>query len=557
MAAVLVAAALFRLLIMLKSQYAISFDEAHYLRMAGQFRLDGIPGLLHPYWSPFYPFVVSVFSFVFGDMELTARIVNILMGVLLIPAIARLTASFFGPKTALVSAACLAFYPNLAFQATGAMPETLYTVMGILGILAAWKAFTQNSWISGLAAGLLWAGNYLIKPEGIGYLMVCIVVGILWIIFNGTVKRWKRMPVLPALLAGFFILAVPYLMYLHAGTGKWTLSTKGEVNQQLSAAVLFENEGIKDPFYHLTEDNMHLPYDMAYHIGNLNELNRIQEGNERIVHIPIQNYIKKYVRNVYLMLRFAIPRLFTAPLLVLWAIGFFGPIYQRKQWAKIGYLASFVLFFWFVVIPVFHVNDRYLAPMFPLMFIWIGNGCLILYRWLEENLKRFLPEGNRIHFRPKRTALIVLMAGLAVFSFLPELAKVVSVSRDSNDMWSQPVELRKAGFWLKSQTSEPPVIMSLNKAVDFYAGQYDMKKGASFSYDSIERNLAYAIHRKVDFMVFSERYISWFPNLKPLIDNRNLPDGLQRVYNETGPSGLRTVIYRIVPSSFPNGRVLD
>lgn len=552
MSVVLVAAILFRILIMLISQYAISFDEAHYLRMAGQFKSAGISGLLHPYWSPFYPFTVSVFSFLFGDLVLTARIVNILMGTLVILLIARFTASFFGQREALVSAVFMAFFPALAFQATSAMPETLYTVMGIAGILTAWKALDRNSWLMGLVSGMLWAGNYLIKPEGAGYLLVFMAVGVLWILIDRTSKRWKRIPVMLILLVGFLAMAGPYLVYLHSSTGKWTLSTKGEVNQQLSAAVLFDNEGIKDPFYHLTDDNQYLPYDMAYHIGNLDDLHRIQGGNERIVHIPVKNYIKKYVRNVYKMLRFAIPRLFTAPLLVLWAIGFFGPVYQRKQWAKTGYLAAFVLFFWFMVIPLFHINDRYLAPMFPLMFIWIGNGCLILYRWLRENAKNFMPEQCPFRSCPNRAAMVILIAGLIFFSFLPELAKVVAVDRNSSDMWAQPVELKKAGLWLKARTDEPPVIMSINKAVDFYAGQYDMRKGASFSYDSIQRNLAYAIHRQVEYMVFSERYISWFPNLKPLIDNRDLPDNMRPIYRDTDASGLRTVIYRIVSPSSTN-----
>ena len=86
--------------------------------------------------------------------------------------------------------------------------------------------------------------------------------------------------------------------------------------------------------------------------------------------------------------------------------------------------------------------------------------------------------------------------------------------------------------------------MTLNKSVDFYAGQYDVKIGASFSYDPVEKNIAYARNRNCEYLVFSSRYLSWFGNLRPLVESMELP-GLKRIYDVLDHDGIRTVIYQI------------
>ena len=542
----LVLGILFRIIIMYKSQFAIGFDEAHYLRLAGCFKEQGFSGLLHPYWPPFFPFIIAVTSTIFGDLVFTARIINILFGSGLMLLIYYFAKQLFNQKEVFLSVLFVAVYPPLVYGSTNTMPETLYTILGILGILIAWKGLVSHRYLFGFLAGLLWGMNYLIKPEGIGYLLVFAAFGGLWFIsdlFYHSSK--KRIFFILAALIGFVIMAGPYLNYLHNETGKWSLSTKGEVNQQLSAAVRFETGGIKDPFYHLSSDNRFLPYDMAYHHGNLNELNQFQEGNKRIVKIPISSYLKKYGQNVYKMLRYAVPHVFTVPILLFWTLGFFNNRYNPDQWKMILFLVSFVFFFWFIVIPIFHVNDRYLAPLFPLAFIWVGRGCLIFYQWIIENIENISLRKGKLYQHSHKMGMIIILL-CALFSFLPELVKIVAVPKYDRDMWAQPIGLKKAGLWLKQNTDDPPLLMSLNKAVDFYAGQYNLRKGASFSYDSIERNIAYANHRDVKYLVFSERYLSWFPNLEPLIDYQNLPGDLRLIYKEQDPSGIHTVIYTII-----------
>lgn len=543
------AAFLFRLILMILFRYAVSFDEAHYLRLGASLIDQGLPGILHPYWPPLYPLLIGLTGTATGDFELAGRLINILAGTGIVLLIMSFSKEIFGKKVAILSGILLAFYPPMAFNATNVMPESLYAFLGLSGVSLAWKSLRDNVYGPILLAGLCWGGAYLLRPEGIGFLLIFIGVSGFLILRDLLGKRWRSQHVKMVLLSGigFLLLAGSYFGYLKSATGTWTISTKGKVNQQLEAALMFGMGEVKDPFMHLTEDNRQMPYDMAVHFGNFKELMTSTEGEKRVIQIPLSAYVRKYVKNLYQLVKFAIPHLMTTLIFVLWAVGFFSQGYDPKRWGFILFLSAHVIFYWFILVPFFHVNDRYLLPLFPLAFIWVSRGLMTLVQWGMAIPGRCSVCGDAESTKRKRTSAVVLGALYLGLVFLPELGKVASNPSQSNDMWAEPVELKKAGEWLRCNTEHPPVLMSLNKSVDYYAGHYNMREGASFTYDSIHRNVAYARHRNVEYLVFSDRYADWFVNLRPLIEEENPDASLERVYRETEPSGVQTVIYRVLP----------
>jgi 4-amino-4-deoxy-L-arabinose transferase-like glycosyltransferase len=531
-----------RLALAFRFRYAISFDEAHYVQLAGSFLKKGFPGLLHPYWPPFFPFAIAIFNVIIGNLETAGRLVNIVSGCLTMLLVYRMTRELFGKKEGRISAAFAAFYPPVAFGSTNVMPEPLFSLLALFGIFLGWKAIRKMRPLLGFASGLFWGASYLVKPEGIGFLFVFFVFIVLFICVDG-LKRggWKWISAGAAAFLGFIFLATPYLIYLHDATGKWTLSSKGAVNQQLEAAVYFQDQSNPDPFFHLTIDDRHLPYDMAYHFGTLRELSKLQEGTRRVVAIPYIQYLEKYVKNFYHVVKYNVPQLFTITLFLLFAVGLTGSVYDRRRIGYLFYVLGNLAFFWFLVVPMFHVNDRYFLPLFPVCLVWVGRGAVVLSRWTADNL--------RVAFGPfkvaHRTGGAVVILLVLIFGFLPESAKLAAVRPDSAEMWADPVEQKQAGAWLMRHSDHPPILMSLNKAADFYSGQIEIRKGASFSLDSIDRNLAYGRYRGVEYLVFSSRYLSWFPNLSPLIEKQKLPRGLILVYESDQPAGVRTVVYRV------------
>jgi 4-amino-4-deoxy-L-arabinose transferase-like glycosyltransferase len=530
---------LFRILVWKTMRLMISFDEANYLRLAAHAVEAGFPALLHPYWSPFYPVFVWLFSSAPDKVEITGRLINILAGTALIPLMYTWARMLLGLTQARWSAFFTAFYPSLAFDQTMAMPEPLYMLTAFAGLLSGWRAIHHRSWKAGLSAGLLWACTYLSKPEGAGFLLVFVgfTAGI-QLFTRGRNGSRNLFPILAASIMGFLMVASFYLIYLRHTTGQWTISTKGMLNQQMEAAVNFNDGPVKDPFFRLTSDNEYLPYDMGMHFGNFHDLKRISEGKARIVHISASRLLLKYGRNINELIQNTLPQLFGLFLLIPLIIGAFSPNvrYQETGWL---YLLSFIAFYYFLVVPLFHITPRYLMPLFPLFFIWISEGGLVLWHRV-----RLLPGGKRRGLL--KTALfrfsLFLLLGVGIFG--PRLIQLINQNQAGAELWDPPLELKKAALWLRNQTAETPVLMTLNKAIDFYAGQYDVRLGASYSYDSIDRNIAYAKNRHCGYLVFSSRYLPWFENLQPLVGSSD-PPGISRIYDESDDQGIRTVIYQI------------
>ena len=527
-------------------RFAISFDEAHYVRLAAAFLQHGPFALLHPYWPPFFPLVIAVFKLPAGNLETAGRLVNILAGCLTVALVYRMARELFSRREALISAAFTAFYPPVAFHSTNVMPESLFSLLALAGIVFGWKALRRKRLLSGLAAGLFWGAANLVRPEGIGFLLVFLVFTLLYLIARGFKNgRWKRLPAAVAAGLGFALIALPYWLYLHEVTGTWTLSTKGSINQQLEASVVFQDAANPDPFYHLTADNRHLPVDMAYHFGTLRELSGLQARSGRVVAVTPGRIARKYARNFYHTVKDAVPRLLTLVPFVLVISGLTGSVYGRRRSGFFLFALANLAFFWFLVIPMFHLNERYFLPLLPVCLIWTGRGAVSLTRWASENLEAVFSRQPGQSPWPARFGTAGVALFILGFGFLPEAARFAGMRADSADPWADPIELKRAGEWIRSQSDHPAALMDMNKAVDFYAGQYDIRKGASFSYDPVDRNLLYARHRGAEYLVFSSRYLSWYPNLRPLIEKKDLPAGLTLVYESDQPAGVRTVVYRV------------
>jgi 4-amino-4-deoxy-L-arabinose transferase-like glycosyltransferase len=564
---ILAGAAVLRTALILGFRSAVSFDEPHYLRLAGSFLERGFSGLLHPYWPPFFPLVIAVFKPLTGNLEAAGRLVNVASSCLTVWLVMRMARGLFGRTESLIAAGFAAFYPPVAFVSTGVMPEPLFSALALAGIWLGWRSLAGPpsddgggratgrfgagfAARNGLGAGLCWGAAYLVRPEGVGFPMVYAgAAAVAWIAGPRPARRRTTRIIAAAApaAAGFLLLAAPYWNYLHGVTGKWTLSTKGSVNQQFESAVYFADKADPDPFYHLTADNRCLPYDMAYHFGNLRDLPSAAGGASRMKAIPAAETAKKFAKNFYHIQKQVIPELFSTLLLMLFAAGLLGGPAGARRWGFAAYGFSFMAFFWLAVIPLFHVNERYFLPLFPLAFPWIGRGAVFMTERIAQFLSGSLPGRFRRPAASTAAAAAIVACVVLVFGVLPETARIAGLRADAAGAWADPVELKEAGQWLRREAGRPPVLMSLNKAVDYYAGQNDMRLGASFSYDDIGRNLAYARNRGVEYVVFSSRTLFWFPNLAPLIEKRDLPGGLRPVYESDRPAGIRTVIYRVEP----------
>jgi len=532
----------FRLFLM-RYRFAVTFDEVNYLKLAASGDVHGFSKVLHPYWSPLYPFVVALFSKLVPNFELAGRLVSILCGSFILIPVFLFTRTWFGRRVAYYGALWLAFYPFFAFLSTTALTESLYTSLISIGIFVGWLALTQRSWMLAFVVGLLFGFAYLTRPEGIGFIIVFIVLSsgvVIFSVFRD--KEIKSLLITLMAVLGFSFPSVPYLLYLHDATGEWTISAKGSSNQQGEAVVFSETDEDTETYRMLSEDNKEVLIDQMFHIGDFLQAQRLR--GKPVIEITPPLLLKKYTTNLYRILKYVIPQVLTTTIFILMILGLLGETWSKERALRELYLLFYVGFFWFVVIPLFHINDRYFLPFLPICFIWVGNGLDRLTSWLSKTLKQFIHFSVKISY--ERFAKGVVLFFIFGTAFLPELGKVLVRDRWSKDCWADPIEQKRAGLWLKRHTSEIPIIMSRNHAVDFYAGNYNIAESVTIPQNDLGRVLEYAKHRGVDYIVLNERYKKDYSQLVPLLEETDVPDNLRLIYKSRDKSGLKTVIYQLV-----------
>ncbi len=526
---------LFRLFLV-RYRFAAAVDEVNYLKLGISGKLNGLSDVFHTYWSPLLPMLISFSCAIFEDYVFAGRFVSIIAGSLLAVPVYLLGKHVYDEAVGLVAAAFVGFFPPLAFQSTQVLTEPLGMLLAAFAIYLGMKCLDQHSirniLITAILAGLL----YLNHPIGMGFFVV--IGG--WLFFGFLFRRsLKRLVPVMFFVMGFIFVASPYVIYLKKETGIWTPSTKLAANQQFE---FYENEDDFDPFRSLDEKNQSVPFDQIYHIGSF--IRDSGGSQQSISTFHIDSFLTKYMKNLYGMLKRSIPEFLTTIPMLFLGVGLLGVSWKAQQRKKTLYLLSFVGFYWFLLLPSFHIIERYLTPLWPVCAIWIANGAVQFHKSLSsyESLKSLF--SRRMNYIGG-IASVITIALFLVLSFMPELGRVLSRNPFSKEYWSPPVEQKIAGLWLRDQTPERKVIMSRYQTVDIYAGNYDIRESITIPDNELDRVVAYARNRGVNYLVLNERYKDDNPSMAYLYDVKEDPNGLECIYKNRDPSGYLTLIYRV------------
>lgn len=551
---IIVALALLVRIFFLRFEFAAGWDEINYLKLGASGAIHGLNHVLHPYWSPFYPLTVALMGKVFHNYEMAGRLVSILCGTLLILPVFGFSLKYFNRRIAVFSSLLIAFFPTLIGSSAAAETEPLYILLAISGILFGLYVLQQKSILGAAIVGILFALAYLTRPEGIGlYFVFCGII--ICVTFFEIVKyhNFKSALLLVSVTLGFFMASSPYLIYLKNVTGQWTISSKGSANLQGEISVM-ESKGKAahlNPWLMLSHDNTTLPDDDIYHTGEFLKKYHPPVASEetseeqKIVSVTPFLIIKKFVKNVLLVLREGISQVLGLPILILMILGLFGKAWDRTRAMEYGYLLAFVGFFWFALVPMFHFTERYMLPMVPIALIWSSFGIEYLSDWFEktwESLTLKIKNKRQVVFR---TAFMLLFLGSV---FIPIYARMIVRNPDEATEWAEPVEQKKAGLWLKEYCGEHvPIVMAWSHAVSFYAGNYNIKQSVTIPHNDLDRVLAYARFRGATFLSLNEKNKASFPTVNYLLDENQAPPDLKLIYKDDSIPGLKTLIYEILP----------
>ncbi|MCK5236477.1 MAG: glycosyltransferase family 39 protein, partial [Deltaproteobacteria bacterium] len=218
--ALIITAAFFVRLYVVFNAVMIPPDSVTYLRLASEFASGNYGEAFNVQRPPLYPFLISVSSYIFGDLEFSARIVSLVFGTLTIATAFLIGKTVYDERTGLITAFLVAIHPYLIRYSGDALTEGLYHFTFSIAVLASMKGAIERSprWM--IAAGFFVLLTYMTKPSGLGILFVTSLWILLYKPFSIKEDWGERLKLLLSGWLIFIILALPYLVFLFTQTGE-------------------------------------------------------------------------------------------------------------------------------------------------------------------------------------------------------------------------------------------------------------------------------------------------------------------------------------------------
>lgn len=490
--------------LLFSNEIVVNYDAAQYIALARKIAGGDFYGGLHPYWSPFYPFLVGLAAFFSDSAILPALIVSIIAGSLAVPLTFLLAEQSHGRREAVIAAVLALCYPHLLNTVLDLGTENVYLVLINLSLIIGWKGLKENLTKSFFAVGVLVGLAYLTRPEAFGYLFFFIlVIGLKNLRASQLISR-KLSTQLIALTFGFALLAAPYVLYLRSTTGSWTISAKVNNN------ALAGNYG--QTFFSGAEE-------LSGTSGTVSETGKVIL---QAVFVNFHSFHKK--------LPFLVPPF----LLVLMAIGFFRTNWDRERLGPGIYLLFFCLLtVTGYVLTVVEIN--YFYVLLPISFGWMAGGIVELENWIKGFFKGLL-ENQFLLKKGYFTVPAIIILNLYV---LP----LNNFMRPPDGAWQwSSYEQRDAGLWLKENIGIDRIILSKDFRPAFYADG----KFVSLKTPNLDQIIVQCKENKADFIVFDERNLKDAPGLRGFVDGTEIFPGLEVVYHSNPQPGYQISIYKVV-----------
>lgn len=472
-------------------------------------------------YPPFYPFMIGLFSLLFGALELSGRLVSVFYGSLLIFPLFFMARWAFGNKIAIISCLLTIIYPNLCQFSSAVLSESTFMFLFLLGLIISWVAVSNNKSFFYILAGLTWGIAYLTRPEGVGYFLFLALIILIKLLKE---KRLIWIGYLCLVITGFLIISAPYLFYLKKETGRWSFEKKSALNLALG-----ENVGKKEDwgiafekcYFGLSKDATKLGYEI------------IPKQHKGIVAYILSNpreLIRRYIINLHLINKYVIPGLFYPIILILFGAGLsLGDIEKTKK--------ASVLFLGFVpylTFPFFIVAPRYFVPFVPIMLIWVARGIVEVSRWVSSLEKSAVIKKSLL---TKRQAFIegflvvFILASFIPFTFRPFLRNEVG-----------PSIYKEIGVWINSNLLGDSVLICRKPWIPFYAE----KEQVPLPFASFDEILKFARYRDADYLIADENVIGDRSELRLLFDEDYISKDLKIIYKFKNREEKKIYIYKIL-----------
>jgi 4-amino-4-deoxy-L-arabinose transferase-like glycosyltransferase len=516
---------------MIKLSPVISF-EAEYVRVAENLRagygLVGSYGGPETMYAPLYSILIAGVSLLARNSELAAHLVSILFGTLLIVPVFLITRRVYGLRAAQLSAILVAVHPLLVARGGSIYTEAVYPTFLMTAVYFAIRSLDLSSLKNYFLCGAFFGLAYLTRPEAFAYPLFFAFAFCALALFK---RRGMATTILaPTLiLAGFALLASPYVGFLHEHTGHWRLEGKWNINytagireqsglDQFQALYGVDEKGNEmGPLLDPERFAAYTPYAHSWRDKLHYMLCAARENRERA---------NETVLSTVLGEPFA---------LILITVGLFRQSWGMERLLNEIVLGVMVLSILVLLFTAQHLELRYADPLVPLTIPWVANGLKELGDWFRNLAGRITPG-----LMP-RAGILGVTAQVAIC--IPMLALCFVDTRTLSEFrieGASNLGVKKAGLWLKNQKPETKRVAAMNSIMPYYSSSIMVQ----FPYAEPSPTLLYLRSKKVDYVVLDGHYSKSCTTVGDWLA-RGIPDArAELVYDSGGPTENRIEIYR-------------
>ena len=491
-------------------------------------------------WSPFYPFMVFLFSFVVGTLETATQAVSLFLGSLMVVPFFFLAKKIFNYHSAYLGSLLVVFFPALVVISVVPLSEATYAFFLLINLLCGWLLISKRSKISALLFGFFGGVCYLTRPEFLVAFASLLLVFIIIEIKRKVYPKWHSFVLVLISLIGFLILALPYVNFMHSQTGHWILSGKTAHNI------------LKHKSYFELLDSFEQRKAFAEVLAGLTENGEVKGkvllGEESMVSfISAPGFFGYYLWRAGMGVKNT--NLFFLSFLLLSLFYIFSWKLDKEGWGKRAFLLC--AFSPLLTIPIFFIPaGRFIEPYSPLLILLSAGGILNIGRVMAK-LSKYKKPAPRFAFGS--LVILLIVVAMSIFS-VAKATKATQMAKDhqrtSRALKLESEEFKKLGLWAHQ-------ILPQDAAVMFLAGDpfffYCSRVTFPVPFAPYERIIQFARKNKVDYLLVSLiRETHWQEDLlflfEPLIDRSRIPQDsrIRLIDIYKAPSGLNAVLYKFV-----------
>ncbi len=408
----------------------IAPDGVFYIKIAKDIASGNLQGISEYGFFNLYPFLIVLFQTVFGDWELSGKMVSIIFGSLTIIPLYLLVRGLFNKNVAIVSSLLYMVHPRFVEYSADVLREPVFWFFSLAALWLAWEGIAHKKIFLFVLSSLATGFAMFTRVEG-ALVVAIVLLWIIWFIFNDKENKKKGLIYACIFLFSLPILASPCLIILKNKLNRWEMGHSIDKIPQLlnsnDQPLKLESEFLGQPSVKL-----HAFFDLS--------------GRHR--------YVTFFMEVLY--------KFFKSFNVVLFLLFLYG-IYKRRfisysksdTYVLIWFLVAFAASFLYVS-KTYYLSTRHGLLMVLPALAWAGIG----FFEARERIRKWL-DGKRLFQRYARFDSIFLF-----FLILAILApQTVSSYR------TDKVELRKAGIALKREGFSKNYFLiqpSLNR-IAFYA----------------------------------------------------------------------------------------